>query len=366
MVLRFSKFFVLICLGCAASPEERVNARWDARNGHSSIAQSEDIQGKTAKPAPKKHEVLAEAPQELPPGPIELVQNEVRSCFTHTSEESCHWSALYDANQCRRENRCDKLVVFFARDVGVCRDLTSSKNKLKELFESYARNGYLAVCANLFENPGSELKTAFASMSGRVEAMMEHVRQSETLLQRWTGKHMLLMGSQDGASAAFAALKEKEMKSFQSKSHYSMCLHESSFDDRDLDLLLGSSAERENPSCESAREKHICMRHFGTSECLFPAFPDRLVADKKHTYAVKKLAVLQCPRKQKDGCEDDFLPASHGQSYCEKVNSRNDMECQLFSLLDVAPDCAEPMGWGTQCRQWFESNLKPYSDPSIR
>src|SRR5690606_3553547 len=125
---------------------------------------------------------------------------------------------------------------------------------LGALLKRYARDGYAAVCAQLFERPEAELAAPYFTMASRVDTLVSGITTAPLIRRVWDGRHLLFAGTSHGASAAILAMARKpddERSDWKGTRTTAACFHEPSVDPYAFDRFLTTHAS----SCARFRDK---------------------------------------------------------------------------------------------------------------
>jgi hypothetical protein len=135
----------------------------------------------------------ADAPAPLPA----KTTRSIASCSAlATGTETCGFEIQLDPSKCANRG-CKKLAVFFAGGQQTC---TAS------IAQAYVADGYVAVCALLFQTSTATGLYPYAAEATRADEIMKAIASDPVVRAAWSGQALLITGVSHGATAPVIAM----------------------------------------------------------------------------------------------------------------------------------------------------------------
>jgi hypothetical protein len=310
---------------------------------------------------------LAPADQGLTAAATQLVE-ECRTAGPGSANQRCRYDYRLDAARCAGK-ACRKLAIFFAGGEQRC-DLYGG------ILDPLRDDGYVAVCAQIFEDATLTGDFPYHQEAARVDAVIRAIVADPGVTAAWSGEHLLLSGVSHGATApvlAMARTKLDETPAWKGTRYTAACFFDGIYDVGALDDFVGTGdGGQPCPMLGSVLSHSRAVGRYyaqppiqhrcDNAKCFCaPGHSADMDADTVTTlpasvFAVADWKLIECGSAL-DACTKDVIPAAPIQTLCQNIDTDPSHTCVYESMPnDSHSQCA---GVGiARCRDWFDANAR--------
>ena len=301
-------------------------------------------------------------------------QTTLQSCSGMNGvSEPCYWRYEYNANACAG-GACSKMVIFFSGGEMNCDDSYGNSNTVYgKILDSYAQNGYVAVCAGTFITNKGGQSTPYSQEVSRVDALVKDIRASADIRNAWNGQQLLFSGVSHGATAPVIAMAQTtldDQATWKGTKTTGACFLDGMYDPVTADTFLQAGTPR--AQCDALHTSTACARYFNTpnfcpavTRSNSVAAQDTIVNTNPSVFAISNWKLVECgsalsacgvPGNPTAG---DVLPAGPIQQLCANIQGTPQRSCTFGSLPDQSHQmCAGTPQGINECQGWFDGIAK--------
>jgi hypothetical protein len=116
-------------------------------------------------------------------------------------KEDCHARMVIDVATCSPQAPCDRLVVYWSGGEQSC-----NKGLYDGLLKNYAKDGFVAVCAQPYTTNTESGAYPFHMEWERMHELMQQIRQAPEVQAAWDGTKLLISGVSHGGTAPLVVI----------------------------------------------------------------------------------------------------------------------------------------------------------------
>jgi len=273
--------------------------------------------------------------------------------------QDCSWEMQLDPSLCSNEG-CRKLVIFFSGGQMTCPTPGSAS-----FLDRYQDDGYVAVCARLFENSTGSGEFPYHQEAGRVNRLIENILSDPIVKRAWTEEFLLISGISHGATAPAIAMANGEQDNqWRGTDTTGACFIDGIYQTSELFSFLDNNSCAPAVSVLSYRRAYerYCNWTGGVLPITWPApsncqnintQSDTIVARNPNQYAVKNWKLIECGSGL-GPCAFDVTPANPIAQLCNQLESSSNHQCDFQSIPQISHvQCGIEESADTSCRRWF-------------
>lgn len=279
--------------------------------------------------------------------------------------EACFYRYHYNEN-CR-ENKCSKLLIYFSGGQMSCPDPIE---KPQSYLARYANDGYVAVCAKIYETEPESGARPFNKEASRVDLLVRTITSDPAIRQGWNGERVLFSGVSHGSAAAVVTMARNDFDAtaaWSGTKTTGACFFDGVYNARES-LAVNSSAKNTTPAGNSC---HIYARAYGrycpwVGKVGYPATwphpdtcqtPDTVLDTvdgiNVENFAIKNWKLIECGRSL-EYCADDMVSAGPQWQLCKRIDGGPGKNCEFDSFPSVSHNnCGATAETMDSCRGWF-------------
>jgi hypothetical protein len=280
-------------------------------------------------------------------------------------DEPCTLRYLFDPGRCSPSSPCRKLVVFFSggeMDCGLAAYTT--------VLEAYARSGFVAVCAQLFQTSAASGDEPYNDEAPRVDLAVRSAMEAGAVRAVWSGEHLLISGVSHGATAPVIAMARTSLDDgWHGTGVTAACFFDGIYDIGELDLFL-AFGDSGSPCSLILSHARAVGRYYDADPLVHSCLNDKCFCDPDHSpemdedtvsavdpseLAVGQWKLIECGSAM-NACLQDVVPAGPIEVLCSRINAGPFSACVYDPMPDDSHlECA-PAGID-RCTTWFDSLL---------
>ena len=297
----------------------------------------------------------------IPSTPPATGQIQMDSCIGLSGvNERC--TLITNASACTT-NKCRKLVVIFSGGEMGCISGAGYQNALN----TYATNGYAAVCINYFDTPVGSGDVPYVDEASRIDTAVKEATTGAWASAYWTGEHLLLQGISHGATAPVILMARTNLAS-QTHWHGSLytggCFFDGSYNQIATANLLKTGAIGGNPCTSPVSYTRGLERYCGpgatTATCQLSTNAKAIedtITNLSISFSIHDFKMFECGSAGPT-CTKDIIPGVPIQDLCSTINSTTGYSCDFVSLPNDGHLTCHANEFN-QCRIWFENKIPP-------
>lgn len=281
-----------------------------------------------------------------------------------TGPEICQWRYNYE-DTCR-QNKCSKLLIYFAGGEMGCPDPVS---KPQSYLARYAKSGYVAVCARIFETQVAAGQFPLNREAARVDLLVKTITSDPAIRQGWNGERLLISGVSHGATAAAIAMARNDFDSsqahWQGSKKTGVCLFDGIYDTRDLltrafdntcSIYQRGYTRYEGRNCTWSGNSKIPSTWPHPDTCRSPDLAlDTIVGVDVRRFAINNWKLIECGSKMDDFCDKDMVADLPQRQLCNQISADKGKSCEFASFPSLSHhDCGAEPGTQNECLNWFD------------
>ncbi|MCE9642848.1 MAG: hypothetical protein K8Q97_00830 [Candidatus Andersenbacteria bacterium] len=297
-------------------------------------------------------------------------QTTVQSCSGMNGvSEPCYWRYEYNANACAG-GACSKMVIFFSGGEMNCDDSYGNSNTVYgKILDSYAQDGYVAVCAGTFITNKGGQSTPYSQEATRVDTLVKDIRASADIRNAWNGQQLLFSGVSHGATAPVTTMAQTTLDdqvAWKGTKTTGACFLDGMYDPVAADAFLQAGTPR--AQCDALHTATACARYFNTpnfcpavTRSNSVAAQDTIVNTNPSVFAISNWKLVECGSALSacgvagNPTAGDALPAGPIQQLCANIQGTPQRSCTFGSLPDQSHQmCAGTPQGINECQGWFD------------
>ncbi len=284
----------------------------------------------------------------------------VTACEEVTGNESCIWQ--YKVDSCLQN--CDKLLIFFSGG-----EMNCNLDYAQNILTSYADDGYIATCVELFETADEAGRYPYVNEAERVDASIRDIMHHPIITSRWNGKDLLISGVSHGATAPVIAMAMTTYdEQWKGTDHTGACFYDGSYHvQQQLQFIDNNSCHEINQIDKPVLSYEHMMTRYCGSDILCDNF-DNISANDTITeinateYSISQWKLFSCGTGADLACSLDVMPSQPIEQVCSMLNDQHHV-CEYIDL--PAPEythlnCAQDRI--TDCKIWFNDITQTESE----
>ena len=280
-----------------------------------------------------------------------------------TGSEICQWR--YNYNNACRQKKCSKLLIYFAGGEMSCPDPV---DKPQSYLARYAREGYVAVCARIFESQGAAGQFPLNKEASRVDLLIKTITSDPAIKQGWNGERLLISGVSHGATATAIAMARNDFDSadthWRGSKTTGACFFDGIYDTRDLlnrafdnscSIYQRGYSRYEGRNCTWSGNSKIPSTWPHPDTCRSPDLVlDTIIGVDVSKFAIKKWKIIECGSKM-DYCSKDMVADQPQIELCNRIGADKSKSCTFSTFPTVSHhDCGADPKTQDECRNWFD------------
>jgi len=283
---------------------------------------------------------------------------EVERCRGLTGvDERC--LLVVDGSACAMAPCARLVVVFSGGDMG-CVDGAG----YRKVLETYAANGYAAVCINYFETSTGAGAAPFVDEAERIDHAVRAATTGDWARTYWSGEELLLEGISHGATAPLILMMRTTLDDqphWHGRRRTAGCFFDGSYDQVATAELLKTGGVGGGECVWPVPYRRWLERYCGAGatpeSCDLSAQDkvrdDTIVAADPATLAISDLRLFECGSDLR-ACTGDIIPAAPIASLCSRVDADPARAC-TFTALPADSHLTCHADHFDTCRPWFET-----------
>jgi len=300
------------------------------------------------------------------------------SNFKETGFQKAGWKFVLDPQKCTGQG-CDKLAIIFSG--GMMRCLEGSGDSYDPMLEHYKQKGYVAVCAQTYNDSYGSGAYPFLAEAERVNKIIEDVASDPVIQKAWSGKYLLFTGVSHGATAPVVAMAKTTFDNapaWKGTVQTGACFFDGIQNTTGLadsgvyglyDFNVEHGCKKDDLLPVPLSFERMVRRYCGKEE-MCPEFFDKARPDNVtdvnpvNDLAVTEWKMISCGDGADSPCTRDVIPKEPIESFCTTVDGSPSHNCTFVDL----PDTGEP-AWKDdpnshsmcsitsihQCSNWFDA-----------
>lgn len=283
-------------------------------------------------------------------------------------DETCYWRYQYDSTKCNPEKPCSKLVIFFSGGEMNCDDSYQNPGAgYSKVLNGYTSDGYVGVCAGVFLSSTAAGTIPPNKEAGRINALVNDIRQSSAINAIWNGEDLLFAGISNGATAPVTAMARTsfdDQDTWKGSRKTAACFHDGVYDIPYADQFLSTGSPA--LQCNNLRNRTICGKYTNTAKDCSPinsADPevalDTITQVDPTAFAIKNWKLIECGSALPAcAAQGDWVPATPIQELCNDIAGDPSHTCTFGSQPnDSHIACMSTAQGIANCRDWFNRLL---------
>lgn len=283
--------------------------------------------------------------------------------------ENCFWTYSLDPTLCSG-SRCSKLVIYFSGGQMSCPAPDDDGKYLRAM----AKQGYVAVCARVYETAAGSGAVPMHVSASRVNAVVKNIVADKMIRRAWSGEHLLFSGVSNGATTPLIAMARTSFDgqaAWKGSKYTAACFYDGVYDAKAQFTFLRQNTCGKINSLLSYQRAYSRYCHWPSSGFTLPVnWPtpqscsngdtaaDTLTGIDPSLLSIKHWKLIECGSAL-PACFSDVAPAVPIETLCNKIKTDNQHTCdfQAFPNVGHARCGGSNMPTIAACLDWFDGRI---------
>jgi hypothetical protein len=256
-------------------------------------------------------------------------------------------------------SKCSHLVVIFSGGEMGC----VSGSGYTTALNTYASNGYAAVCINYFDSSTGSGDVPYIDEASRIDLALKEATKGSWANSYWTGEYLLLQGISHGATAPVILMARTSLANgahWKGSKFTAGCFFDGSYEQVATATLLATGTLSGGPCVTPVSYTRGLERYCGTGATGATCNLNTNAKAQQDTistvsvnFAVKDFKMFECG-SSRPVCSGDIIPGAPVLDLCNNINATPGFTCSFTALPNDGHLTCHANEFD-QCRTWFES-----------